>query len=108
MPGIKPFSFGDYIRNLREDMGLPLRKVAAQIDVDPSLLGKIERNERPPTKDQIKKLSEIFNQDENILHSEFLSDQIAYKIFEEESHLNILKTAEKKIKYLKSIKKINP
>lgn len=98
-------SFGEYIRGLREAEQLPLRKIAAQLDIDPSLLGKIERNKRQPTKGLIKKLAEIFNQDENFLLSENLSDQIAYKILEEESDVGILKVAEKKVNYLKKRKK---
>lgn len=97
-------TFGEYIRQLREKAGLPLRKVAAQLDIDPSILGKIERNDRQPSKEQIKKLAVIFNQDENYLLSEYLSDQIAYKILEEEGDLNVLKVAEKKVTYLKSKK----
>ncbi len=97
-------TFGEYIRELRENLGLPLRKVAAQLDIDPSLLGKIERNDRQPTKEQIKKLAIIFKQDENFLLSEFLSDQIAYKVLEEDSDFNILKVAEKKLAYLKTKK----
>lgn len=97
-------TFGEYIRQLRENAGLPLRKVAAQLDIDPSILGKIERNDRQPSKEQIKKLAVIFDQDENYLLSEYLSDQIAYKILEEEGDLNVLKVAEKKVTYLKSKK----
>ena len=99
----KVLTFGEHIRNLREDAGLPLRKIAAQLDIDPSLLGKIERNKRQPSKEQIKKMALIFNQSVSFLLSEFLSDQIAYRILEEESSSNILKVAEKKLKYLKSI-----
>jgi transcriptional regulator with XRE-family HTH domain len=94
-------SFGEHIRGLREAAGLPLRKIAAQLDIDPSLLGKIERNERQPTKEQIKKLADIFKQDEHFLLSQNLSDQIAYKILEEESDIDILKVAEEKVNYLK-------
>ena len=36
-------SFGELIRELRENEGLPLRKVAAFIDIDASTLSKIER-----------------------------------------------------------------
>lgn len=97
-------TFGEFIRELRENLKLPIRKIAAESDIDPSLLGKIERNERRPTKDQIKILAQIFNQDESFLFSEFLSDQIAYKILEEESDLNILKVAERKVLYLKTKK----
>ncbi len=39
-------TFGEYIRKSREDKGLPLRKVAAALDIDTSILSKIERNER--------------------------------------------------------------
>jgi len=102
----KVITFGEYIRNLREESGLPLRKIAAQIDIDPSLLGKIERNKRQPTKELIKKLAIIFKQNESVLLSEYLSDQIAYKIMEEESSERILKAAEKKVKYFKSISRV--
>lgn len=95
-------TFGENIRELRVSAGLPLRKIAAQLDIDPSLLGKIERNDRQPTKEQIKKLAQIFGQDEDYLLSEYLSDQIAYKILEEESDLNLLKVVEKKVEYLKT------
>ncbi|MDX9948062.1 MAG: helix-turn-helix transcriptional regulator [Bacteroidales bacterium] len=100
------FTFGECIRNLREESGLSLRKIAAQLDIDPSLLGKIERDQRQPTKEQIKKLAMIFNKQESLLLSEFLSDQIAYKIMEEESSEKILKAAEMKVKYFKSISRI--
>ena len=46
-------SFGEYIRKSREDMGLPLRKVAAALDSDTSILSKIERNERRATTEMI-------------------------------------------------------
>ena len=39
-------TFGEIIREGREHEGLPLRKVAAFIDIDPSTLSKIERGER--------------------------------------------------------------
>jgi transcriptional regulator with XRE-family HTH domain len=101
MSKLKITSFGEHIRGLREKAGLPLRKVAAQLNMDPSLLGKIERNERNPTKEHIRKLAAIFRQDQNFLLSKNLSDQIAYKIFEENADVEILKVAEEKLEYLK-------
>ena len=97
-------SFGEHLRTLREETTLPLREVATQIDIDPSLLAKIERNERQPTKQLIKQIAAYFNVNEQELLEEFLSDQIAYKIFDEEADLNVLKVAEKKVSYLKSIR----
>lgn len=92
-------SFGEQIRELREQAGLPLRKVAAHLDIDPSLLGKIERNERLPNKELIKQIASFFEIDEKSLIRQFVSDQIAYKIIEE-GDMEILKVAEKKIAYL--------
>ena len=98
----KIISFGEHIRNLRKAEGLPLRKIAAGLDMDPSLLAKIERDERRPTKSQIKKLAKIFKQSEKVLLSESLSDHIAYAILEEDSPVDILKVAEEKVEYLKN------
>lgn len=95
-------SFGEFIRELRETAGLPLRKVAAQLDIDPSLLGKIERNERQPTKNIISGIAKIFKQDERQLLKEYISDQIAYKIIDEGADIDTLKVAEQKVKYLKN------
>ena len=95
-------TFGEHIRILREEAKLSLREVAGKIGVDTSLLGKIERNDRQPTKEQIKLVAKFFNLDEKDLMKEFLSDQIAYKIMEEEADIDTLKVAEMKIEYLKS------
>ncbi|MCH8555029.1 MAG: helix-turn-helix domain-containing protein [Schleiferiaceae bacterium] len=46
-------SFGEYLRNRREQLGLLLRKVAAERDIDTSMLSKIERSERVATKEMI-------------------------------------------------------
>jgi len=98
-------SFGEYIRGLRETAGLSIRKIAAQLDIDPSLLGKIERNDRQPTRDLISKIAKIFKEDEKFLIKQFISDQFAYKVLEEESDLEIFKVAEAKVKYFKQKEK---
>lgn len=96
-------SFGEHLRNLREKQSLTLKSVAESIGIDTSLLAKIERNERQPTKQVIKLVSDFFNCDEKELLNNFLSDQIAYKILDEEADLSILKVAEEKVKYLKTV-----
>jgi transcriptional regulator with XRE-family HTH domain len=95
-------TFGEYIRKLRIDAGLPIRKIAAQLDIDSSLLGRIERNERQANKDVIAVIAKIFKQDEQDLLKRFLSDQIAYKILDEDADIDVLKVAELKVEYLKS------
>ena len=99
----KTESFGEHLRTLREEAGLTLKSVAEQICIDTSLLAKIERNERQPTKLIIKQVAEYFKVDEKELQNNFLSDQIAYKILDEEADLSILKVAEEKVKYLKTV-----
>jgi transcriptional regulator with XRE-family HTH domain len=99
----KTNSFGEHLRYLREDAGLTLKFVSEQIGIDTSLLAKIERNERQPTKLIIKQVANFFKVDEKELQNDFLSDQIAYKILDEEADLSILKVAEEKVKYLKTV-----
>ncbi|MBP1618704.1 MAG: helix-turn-helix protein [Bacteroidetes bacterium] len=98
----KVTTFAEQVRTLREEAQLSLREVAESIGIDTSLLGKIERNERQPTKEQIKRVAKYFKFDEKEMMKEFLSDQIAYKILEEEADLDTLKVAERKVQYLKA------
>lgn len=97
-------SFGEQIRALRETTVLSLRKVADDLNIAPSLLAKFERNERQPTKDIIKLICDYYNIDNNSLLKQCLSDQIAYKMLDEDDGLEILKVAEGKVIYPKSKK----
>ena len=99
----KHTSFGELLRSLREETGQTLKTVAEKLQMDTSLLAKIERNERQPTKQIIKEVAEYFKVNEKELQNNFLSDQIAYKILDQEADLSILKVAEEKVKYLKTV-----
>ncbi len=94
-------TIGEQLRTLRENANLSLREVAGNINIDTSLLGKIERNERQPTKEQIKQIAKFFKVNEKQLIKEMLSDQFAYKIIEEGADLDTLRVAEEKVEYLK-------
>lgn len=61
---IKHSTFGEQLRRLRETAGMTLREVAASVEIDPSLLAKIERNQRQPTKHLIKNAADLFNVNE--------------------------------------------
>ncbi|MEX1015090.1 MAG: helix-turn-helix transcriptional regulator [Candidatus Paceibacterota bacterium] len=95
-------SFGEHIRKLREEKGLPLRKVAAVLDIDPSTLSKVERGERSANKEMIPVLGELFKENTETLGLILLSDKVAYDLIQEENPNEILKVAEEKIKYLKN------
>lgn len=93
-------SIGEQIRKLREDFGLPLRKVAAKLDIDQSVLSKIERGERKASKEQIIKIAQIFSVDERELLINYLTDKVLYDLKDEDLATDVLKFAEKKIKYM--------
>lgn len=95
-------SFGEIIRELREKEGLPLRKVAAFIDIDASTLSKIERGERSANKELIPALGEILKISNHDLTLSLLSDSVVESIIYEDNCSEILKVAEEKIKYFKS------
>lgn len=97
-------TFGKTIRQLRERLNLPQRKVAAYLDIDTSLLAKYERNVRRPSKELIIKIAELFKVNSQELISEALTDKIAYQIIEEDADSKLLRIAENKVKYLKKIK----
>jgi len=97
-------TFGEQLRQRRETAGMTLREVAEIVKIDPSLLAKIERNQRQPTKHLIKNIADFFGVNEKELLEEFLSDQIASIILDEEAGLNILKVAEEKVAYIKTLR----
>lgn len=97
-------SFGEYIKSLRESYRLPLRKVAAVLDIDPSTLSKIERGERWANKGMVPILAGLFNENEQTLYLILMSDKVAYELIREENPNEILRAAEEKIKYLRNKK----
>ncbi len=90
-------SIGTILRNLREAKSLLLREVAASISIDPTLLSKIERDERMPTKEQIKSLSSFYKEKNSIIVA-YLSDKLVIELQDEELALEALKMAESKLK----------
>lgn len=98
-------SLGKIVRRLREDNGLPLRTVAAFMDIDQAILSKVERGQRKASKEQVLKLAEYFNVEQEKLLVAWLSDKIVYELTDEEFADKALKAAESKIEYLKSISK---
>lgn len=94
-------TIGQKIRTLRENAKMPLRKLAAKLDIDASTLSKIERNERKTNKAMLQQIAEIFDVNYQELLIDFLSDEVSQKLYDEQDSLAILKVAEQKIEYLK-------
>lgn len=59
--------FGEHLRELRKAINQTLHQVSMGTDIDSPLLSKLERGERLPTQEQIKKLSKHFKVTESEL-----------------------------------------
>lgn len=69
-------TFGEFIKTKREKLGIPQRKIAAQLDIDTSTLSKIERNERRATSSMLNIISTELSIELEIVEFEFLKDSI--------------------------------
>lgn len=92
---------GDKIRELRTKQNLLLRQVASKLDVDTSIISKMERGERPIKKEQIPVLADILKADKEVLHTLWLADQVMDVIKDEPLADEALKSVTKKIKRTK-------
>jgi len=70
-----PF-FGEIIRTLRQEKNVPLRVVAAAIEIDSTLLSRFELGERFPTQEQIKRFAEYFQQPVEEFSAQVIADRI--------------------------------
>jgi len=93
---------GEKLRKLREEKELPLRRVAAVIDIDVAILSKMERGERRLTKEIVQKLANFYNYDQEELLVLYLSEKVLYEIGDEDLALKALQVAEEQIKYQKN------
>ena len=99
---IKMKNLGETLRELRENKQLPLRVIAAYLDIDPAIMSRIERGQRKASREQIVKLAAYFNVSEDELLVAWLSDKLVYEIADEQLGIEALRVAEEKVEYLKS------
>jgi transcriptional regulator with XRE-family HTH domain len=90
-------SFGEYLRNRREQLGLPLRKVAAELDIDTSILSKIERSERVATKEMIPTLAKTLEVQDKEIQIEFIQSTVLSELGDLEFLADGLKNVLKKL-----------
>jgi transcriptional regulator with XRE-family HTH domain len=92
-------NIGEILRELRESKQLPLRVIAAYLDIDPAIMSRIERGQRKASREQIVKLAGYFNANEDELIIAWLSDKVVYEIADEQLGIEALRVAEEKVKY---------
>lgn len=97
-------SLGETIRKLREEKELPLRTVAAFLDIDQAILSKIERGKRNATREQVVKIAAYFKINESDLLTSWLSDKLVYEVADEQVALKAMQLAEEKLEYKEFLK----
>ena len=91
-------SFGLYIRTLRENANLPLRKLASSLDIDQSTLSKIERGERQFTSEMIPKIAKVFSIEFKELQVMFLKEKLLTDLTNEKFALEAIIEVQKELK----------
>jgi len=74
---------GQKMRELRERKQLLLRQVAAYLEVDTALMSKIERGDRKASREQVIKISQFLEVNEDELLTLWMADKIESTIVEE-------------------------
>jgi predicted nucleotidyltransferase len=92
-------TIGHTLRRLRLESKLPLRKVAALVDVDVAILSKMERGERRLTKALVQKLAKLYKHDEEELLVVYLRDKVLHEVGDGQLAIRALHVAEKAVSY---------
>ena len=95
-------TFGEFIKRHRAENDLTLTQLASKLDLDSANLSKIENNKREFDEKRLELLASVFNLDFAQLRTEFFSDLIAKKIYDNNCNNETLILAEQKVEYLKS------
>ncbi|GHU86513.1 hypothetical protein FACS1894153_3740 [Bacteroidia bacterium] len=90
--------FIERIKQLREEKGLPLRKLAAALDIDSATYWKIEKGDRRARKEYIPIIAELLETDKDELLTFWLADQVTAVVADEKELSNeVLNIAKKNI-----------
>lgn len=81
-PAPRPVRLGEWLRQLREQGGLPLREVADAAGMDLAHLQKIELGQRLPTEDQTTRLAKFFKLDEKETQARRIAEKFQHEFAE--------------------------
>lgn len=88
---------GEKLRELREAKGLVQRQVAAELEVDTAYISKMESNEKPVSRQHLKKLSVLLGIAEDELLTLWLADKVYDVVKDEEKAIMAMEVAQQKL-----------
>jgi transcriptional regulator with XRE-family HTH domain len=77
--------FTEQIRQLREELQMPQRKLAAALEIDTATYCKIEKGERRAKREQVYIIAELLKADKDELLSLWLADQV-YSVVKDDEY----------------------
>jgi len=86
MPDNWSKNLGKLIQQKRLEQDLPLRKIAAELDIDTSTLSKIEKGERQASLKMIPIVAKLFNLEFRELQIKYLSEKLIQE-YGKEKHI---------------------
>jgi transcriptional regulator with XRE-family HTH domain len=96
---------GQYLRELRKQREETLHQVSKVTDIDSPMLSKIERGERLPTNEQLKRLAKFYKVSETYLKVKHTAEKILKKYGANETTYNAIQLVnEQLISYSKKSK----
>ena len=98
-------TFGEYIRSLRNREAMTIKELAHLLNLDSANLSRIENNKRDFDEKRLPKLAELFKLNLKELREEYLTDQLEKKIYETDCTDQLLKVAQEKAEYRKTLNK---
>ncbi len=90
-------TLGKIFREMRKDRDEPLRVVSAALEIDASVLSKIENGERFPTEEQLEKFSDYFEIAFEDIKAQAIAERIIANYEANNTVLRALKIAESNI-----------
>lgn len=93
------------VKSLRNEQNLTLHQVAKGTDIDMTMLSKVERGERLPTVEQIKRIASFFQVSENELLTKLTAERIIKDYGINETTLNALHLVKEQITHYLGQKK---
>lgn len=88
---------GEKLRELREAKGLVQRQVAAELELDTAYISKMESNEKPASRQHLKKLSVLLAIEEEELLTLWPADKVYDVIKYEDKAIMAMEAAQQKL-----------